>query len=524
MDYAVAHNKKPADFDFNRFPNVVKNFRGNTLTAIPAGYPKLDLLIDARRQAGAGVHRRVMFLPILRAWNRYVPDASLTRELILLVQGLFQQLPDWEFVLRPMPEDREDAAFRAVYAHFATDPRFIYDTGRDNNKYLVGSDIMMTDQSAMEFNYAYATLCPVIRLRVGDASISAPFRSGARGYWVNSAQGALAALQDALARRGEWKTAIEAERAEKLNHPGTSCAYLAAAVDDLMANRVAPDWWVINKGDTPYTRVSDYLRLLKDPYYVWHSLVPNVLTWAVAQHGKNKTIGLAALSACTRSWSGYHTVGDWLHLRNQIEWALTFVPLVQAAKLFGRLAQQRPQEPAAWLWQAEVLTRLEPGAPLPEELETRLLGMPQDLILCANAVKLRILRGGDPAVALGRLQDLQPDFSLSLPEHVLAVYCLALLFNGRVDTAKQCLAAWLSVKSADWWGEEIRFCAALLQFLQEGLPPPRWGTAGPAILRCLGLPLSFASRELAAAFRKKFPESEAASGWPFTGFYPAAGH
>lgn len=520
MDYAVAQNKKQVNFDFSRYPNSVKYFRNRFLTVIPAGYPKLDLLIEARRRLGEGPLGRVAFFPTTREWGHYVSDPVLLRELIWLIEVFFQRWPDHQFVLRPRTEDFNDSVFRAVERYFSSDPRFIYDTGRDNKKYLVSSDILFTDNSAVEVNFAYATLQPVIRLKIGKRSIPSPFRTGARGYWVTSAANALAALEDALARREEWKAAITAERSRELCNPGTACAYLAAAVDDLLADRTAPDWRIIDKGNTPYDRVADYLRLLTSPYHLWRPInVPNVLTWAVAQHGKNKSIGMAALSACVRSWSGYHTVGDWLHLRNQIEWALTFVPLAQTARLFGHLARKRPQEAAAWLWQAEVLTRLEPETPLPGEVESRLFAPQPDLILCANAIRLQILRGNDPAAALARLQDVQPDFSTSLPEHVLAVYCLALLFNGRVDRAEACLTVWQSVKTANWWAEERRFCTALSQFLQEGHACPRWGTEGPATLRCLSLPLSFASEKQAHGFRKKFPEAQAASGWPFTGFY-----
>lgn len=520
MDYAVAQNKIPVDFNFSRYPNSVKYFRNRFLTVIPAGYPKLDLLIEARRRLGVGPLGRVAFFPIIRAWGHYVSDPVLLRELIWLIEGFFQRWPDHQFVLRPRVEDFNDHVFRAVQRHFCNDPRFIYDTGSDNKKYLVGSDILLTDNSAVEVNFAYATLQPVIRLRIGKTSIPSPFRTGARGYWVNSAANALAALEDALARREEWKAAITAERSRKLCNPGAACAYLAQAIDDLLADKMSADWRRIDKGDTPYDRVADYLRLLKTPYHLWRPItVPNVLTWAVAQHGKNTPIGLAVLRTCLRSWTGYTTVAEWLHLRKQIEWALTFVPLIQALGLFRHWAQKDGLELPALYWQSEILARLNPETPYEHRLRTTLGSIQLDPVLNAGLVKLRILRGGDATAALDRLQELHSDVPSSLPEYMLAIHSLALLMAQRLDRAQACLGVWKKNKTANWWAEELRFCAALLQFMQEGYPCPRWGTGGPATLRCLSLPLSFASQEQAQEFRKKFPEPQAASGWPFTGFY-----
>lgn len=520
MDYAVAQNKNHVDFDFSRYPNSIKYFRNKFLTAIPAGYPKLDLLLDARRRLGVGPLGRVAFFPITRAWGHYVSDTVLLRELISLIEVFFQRWPDHEFVLRPRAEDFNDSVFRAVERHFCNDPRLIYDTGSDNKKYLVSSDILLTDNSAVEVNFAYATLQPVIRLKIGKIGIPSPFRTGARGYWVNSAANALTALEDALARREEWKAAIEAERSRELCNPGAACAYLAEAMEDLLADKTSSDWRRIDKGDTPYDRVADYLKLLKTPYHLWRPVtVPNVLTWAVAQHGKNTLIGLAVLRACLRSWPGYTAVAEWMHLRKQIEWALTFVPLQHALGLFSHLAQKDGLELPALYWQSEVLARLSPETSFERGLRTKLFSMRLDPVLNSGLAKLHLLRGGEATAALDQLQGLQSGFSSSLTEYMLAIYCLALLMNQRLHQAQACLAIWKENKNENWWAEELRFCAALLQHLQEGHPCPRWGTGGPATLRCLSLPLSFASQEQASGFRKKFPEPQAATGWPFTGFY-----
>lgn len=302
-DYIVTPNTRSGSYNYSFLPNKIKIHRMPSLSMIPCGYPKLDLLIQARGEAELGPYRLAAFYPG-SLWYSIGQDqakASLAmNRWSELVEKFFAAYPDWTFVLRPYKEDRGHFLFQELYGRFGDLPNFIFDTGADNKRYLVGADIFITDYSAVEFNFPFATLCPTIVLSL-DAPGPERFSIGATGYTAYSGQQVIEAIGDALEKKEFWKGKIASLRNVEIPFAGKCYEYLSEHIDDILADRVQSEWVLFDKGNTPYTTVKEWLWLFSERSgLTTQGIASQYYIWSREMLGDNKKIALAFLRYALR--------------------------------------------------------------------------------------------------------------------------------------------------------------------------------------------------------------------------------
>lgn len=218
------------------------------LVLVPAGYPKLDLMLssrDAARPGGGAAARTIVYAP-----THVIPSnerlASLRRHGESIVATLLEG--GHRVIFRPHPisfVDQDAALIERIAALHADNPRFALDRSKDYTRTYACADLMVTDLSGTGFTFSLTFTRPCIFFAPdADAErglsgvqfhdrerIGAVVRTGAE---LSSAVEALLGV--------DFTGRIERFRSEFVFHPGTSAAYIASCLEDMLAGRQRPEW------------------------------------------------------------------------------------------------------------------------------------------------------------------------------------------------------------------------------------------------------------------------------------------
>lgn len=363
-DYLVIPTREVAPFDYSAFPNFCKHCAGRTLTLLPAGYLKNDLLCAASRRLGAGPYGRVSFFP---HWKlpRGIGAEALGKLWIALIERFFSAFPGWEFVLRPLESQRDAPQVRAVRRHFTAVPsRLLVECGDDGMDSLLRTDVLLTDYSSVWRNYSFTTLRPAVLFQP-DAEDADPPRRGDCFWTASTPEAAVTALRQALADDGGMRRAIRALRDRESLHFGQAVPYLCAAVERILRGEPpAEDAIVIDKGDSPYLACRDWLRLLRQPFSRWHpENVPAVQQWHDTLRGPDPRVCLAILRAGLRSWADYTRPITRDAMIFRLQHALACMPAAWSIAFLRHACRVNPRDPLAAVWAAHALQRCQGDHP-----------------------------------------------------------------------------------------------------------------------------------------------------------------
>ena len=363
-DYLVIPTRDVAPFDYSAFPNFCKHCAGRTLTLLPAGYLKNDLLCVAARRLGAGPYGRVSFFP---HWKlpRGIGAEALGKLWIELIERFGSEFPGREFILRPLESQRDAPQVRAVREHFhGSDARVLVDCGDDGQDSLLRTDVLLTDYSSVWRNHSFTTLRPAVLFQP-DAEDADPPRREEYHWKASTPEAAIAAMREVLADDGNMRQAIRALRDRESLNFGRAIPYLCDAVQRILRGETpAADAIVLDKGDTPYTACRDWLRLLLRPFSQWHpENVPAVQQWHDALRGADPRICLAILRAGLRSWGDYTRPITRDAMIFRLQHALAGMPAAWGIAFLQHCRRAAPHDPLAAVWAAHALQRCQGDHP-----------------------------------------------------------------------------------------------------------------------------------------------------------------
>ena len=490
-DYAVAPTPEAAAFPFWRYPNSVKIMKNHTYTVIPAGYPKFDLLADARARFGPGPHRRISFYPF---WLPVESDKAEERVLLWreAIKSTLRAFPDWNFVLRPFPTNRENPLLLSIREEFAAEPGFIWDVGDENITYIASADFMITDYSSVWKSFVYTALRPAIRLCPAEKGCDNGVTHEGLAYLAHSGAMVVDAVRHALRHTVVWEETIRRQRDADICHFGASCAYLCGHINDMLKDNPVPDWIVLNKGDTPYDRPVDWLRLLAEPFGEWKANDPPwLMPWSRDLIGADGRVALLFVRSCLLSWGRYYRFPAKENLRVQIEMALSAASPEWMCGLLLHMRDRHSDCAALFVWLAEVLSRSRPGSPELVRALDKALTLPLDIVLAGMAARLLRTAAKRSQAACVFLDDALARSEEVLPErfYVLA-FCLR-LENGRVREASALLDLWGKLCSCCEKGVAYFLCRGILEAAVQGNMPAFFISEGPLAIHVDDVPVSF---------------------------------
>ena len=140
----IATNKiYDVDIDYTFFPNSMKRAFTKNITIIPAGYPKIDLLIEKENQIKRPSRILTYYPCQLQSLAAYGIITKVQHLLHDFLTQFFIEFPDWQFILRPFPPDRQASIFHDLEEQFRNTP-FKLDCGNNNIESLISSDIFIS--------------------------------------------------------------------------------------------------------------------------------------------------------------------------------------------------------------------------------------------------------------------------------------------------------------------------------------------------------------------------------------------
>ena len=456
-----------SSLDLSQIPNSMKRNPSGNLLIIPAGYPKLDLLLEERRHI-ARTRKSLVFYPQILDIKQAGDNAFGGTELVAFLHTFFERYPDWEFIIRPYSRDRKHPIIDKLEKTFSNKPFFV-DRGDDNDYYLTRATIFMTDMSAAHKNYSYMALRPAIFFRP-DLTLSPEetatnkgrftdiqsFRLGFTtsseltrcpfGYITTTASAALTAMEEILSHPQEWEKSLRQQRNMNLCHPGSSFNYLCAHMDALLEGRREDGWFSLPKQNAPFARTRDWLLFFsRFALANFPNQMPPFLQEAQTVCGKDPRIPLAALRAYVREWHNQAHIAT-LHkslMMVRLQHALKLTPAAWGIRLLRHIQDHLGPNPCAQSCLVRLLQTVESEQDIKQEIHNRLTSMlyePQDGALASQTAYLMLLSGMTEH-AIKKIQDLLPEAHLAIAECRPAIG-MYLLKENNIQKLKNLLLQW----------------------------------------------------------------------------------
>ena len=258
--WRVAHYRRVID---RIYPPSLLRHRRDTLTLIPLGYPKIDLLI-----AKADT-------PVVRDTITYAPTQTIlnfssVREAgAEIIAELLAGFPEHRIAFRPYP-GQDVTRLRDIIARFRGDPRFVCDTSLTGDDLMMRSAVVVTDRSSMAMSYSLGLARPSVffaRDGIKGADPQGFKRLDPVGYRAGSVAGVRDAVRRALTKSEPIARRIEETRGNYIHNPGHAADHLAAIMPDILAGRTRDDWLAIPRrpfASTEKVKIDAHIARLAD--------------------------------------------------------------------------------------------------------------------------------------------------------------------------------------------------------------------------------------------------------------------
>ena len=228
-------------------PERMLEHRRPTLTMLPFGYPKIDLLMT---QAKADLPRdTITFAPTQTTMHFSVARAHGEQ----IIAMLLAQFPDHRIAFRPYP-GRDVTGLAPIAAAFRDEARFHFDTSVTGHDGMMRSAVLVTDRSSVAYSYSLGLARPAIFFAPDGIAGDDPQgfeRYDPGGFRAGSVPGIGRAVAHALATPDEIADRIARIRGDYIFHPGRAAATFAEIVPDILAGRTRDGWLEIPRRPFP---------------------------------------------------------------------------------------------------------------------------------------------------------------------------------------------------------------------------------------------------------------------------------
>lgn len=235
---------------FNLFLRRRPTLKGTRL--IPAGYPKLDLMLASladRPARNPSQSSTVVYAPT-HVNEANEPLASLRHYGDAIVDTLIAG--GHNVIFRPHPMsfvDQDRGLVERICQKYSANPKFSLDRSKDYTKSYSSADLMVSDLSGTGFTFSLTFSRPCI--------FFAPNIEAERGlsgvqFECRHRIGALARDLEQLSRSAadlsqrDMISQIEEFRDEFVFNVGSSAPYIVDCLEDILAGRVRPEWKVLS--------------------------------------------------------------------------------------------------------------------------------------------------------------------------------------------------------------------------------------------------------------------------------------
>lgn len=264
-DYLFTSNKdNQIAIEYKLIPNQLKIRKNPYLTIIPLPYPKLFLLHEEKNKLKYKENPNfISYFPV-PLYCSCGTDKEKTRRLFSatkeFITCFLQTFPKHVFVFRPAADEKDASFYKDIESLFKDHDNFIMDYTDDNKYYLVRSQFLITDYSAVEKNFCYLAYKPIIRFRPLESE-SADMVRDTFGYIVHSVKAIFDAIQDAIKTAQEWEQHLQSLASDYYSPEVNTFDVLSNSIERILNNSPIPSSARYDKFDTPCNSIGEFLRL-----------------------------------------------------------------------------------------------------------------------------------------------------------------------------------------------------------------------------------------------------------------------
>lgn len=231
--------------DFKRWSLANKNLIGKTL--VPAGYPKIDLVLNqaATIQKPIGSVVTIVYAPT-HVYSVNETMASLRRHGQEIIDSLLKA--GFRVIFRPHPvsfKDADSSLIQDILKKYSSNPMFVVDQSKSYLEAYSNADLMVTDLSGTGFTFGLSFLRPTIffapnvKVEIGFQGIQFDDRDKI-GEVVNSVSELIKKVE--LIKNKNLSTEIMNYRNATIFNINSSSEYIVNALLKILSGRLQSEW------------------------------------------------------------------------------------------------------------------------------------------------------------------------------------------------------------------------------------------------------------------------------------------
>lgn len=237
-----------SDFAFfkDRVPKEMLNHKSKELCIVPAGYPKLDMLIDYFEK-----NKKVSKTIIYATTDLDHENSSLKKFGNNIIDTILRMFPDYDFIFRPHPGGIERAEVLDVVNKYSNHPRFFFDDNPSYRNNYAKCTVLISDFSGTAETYSLATLKPVIIIEKDfveqnildyNQNEHVELPQCCYGFNARNSKEMLFAIKAIINNSICFKEKIENLRNTSLANIGTSEDYIVNNIEYILDGRKNKNW------------------------------------------------------------------------------------------------------------------------------------------------------------------------------------------------------------------------------------------------------------------------------------------
>lgn len=263
-DYIISDVNRIGSFDYSIYPDYLKIHRNSHYTQLVAGHPKIDLIIEERKNNTGAFSQPVLLLyPTHINWSielQKISPAVYENIWSAIITNFLKHYPSGIVILSPMREEASHPAMERIKSRFKNDPRFFFDDEDDNKFWLARATYFITDYSKGFVNFCMTAKRPAIRMEY--AQVGAVPRRDEWGWIISEPNQLIPLLEEMDRETTRWAELLMAKQKREMPTLGMNFVLLARMIQRIFNDDDDPAWLRMDKGHTACERTGDLLKLV----------------------------------------------------------------------------------------------------------------------------------------------------------------------------------------------------------------------------------------------------------------------
>lgn len=230
------------------------------VTLIPAGYPKLDKLINELHALKHVTKDSICYAPTMLMHNKDFTDTLSLQNGEFIIEYLLETFKDYKIIFRPHPNvkiyNHQDAGLEYIdniIEKFKDNDRFIYDNSKYYLETFARTKILISDYSSIMHTFSFSTLIPFISLSTKEFSKLYKKNLGIKddrhksGKIIHSINQMKSTIADIIENKKKYERKIKKIRSNEVYNVQQSVEYITKNFRYILEKKKNKEWFYAQK-------------------------------------------------------------------------------------------------------------------------------------------------------------------------------------------------------------------------------------------------------------------------------------